>query len=93
MVLPVLPVERFLPDCVPDNLDALAVFPALPPAAVPVDRFMSAVAPARALAEFSLDPDPVRFAPATREEFAVPAVRFAREAGSTLPNLPFAFLK
>ncbi len=83
------PVARL----VPDDLDALAVFPVLAPVAVPIERFTSAVAPARALAEFSPStPDPAPFAPATREEVAVPALRLARVAGSTLPNVPFAFL-
>lgn len=96
-VLPVLPA-KFLPDCVPDKLDAPAVLPVRAPVAAPVDRFMSAVAPARALAEFSLEPAPapfvpvpVLFAPARREEPAVPEPLFAREAGSTLPNVPLAF--
>jgi hypothetical protein len=89
--VPPLPVARFLPDCVPADLDAPAV-PAVPvPVVVPVDRFTSAVAPARALAELSRDPCPVvPPVPATREEVAVPV---ARVVGSTLLNVPFEFLK
>jgi hypothetical protein len=86
-------VARFLPDCVPDDLDALTALPVLVPVvvpvAVPVDRFTSALAPARALAELSRDPCAVLPAPATREDVAD---RLERAAGSTLPNVPFAFL-
>jgi hypothetical protein len=73
------------------DLDALAVLPVLVPVVVAVDRFTSAVAPARALAELSRVPCPVvPPVPATREELAVPV---ARVVGSTLLKVPFEFLK
>jgi hypothetical protein len=72
-----------------DVRDAVAVFPSLVPAAVPVDRFTIALAPACALAEPSREPCSALFVPARREEAAVP---LARVAGSTLLTVPFAFL-
>lgn len=72
-----------------DVRDAEAVFPSLAPAAVPVDRFSMALAPACALEDPNREPCPALFVPARREEAAVP---LARVAGSTLLTVPFAFL-